>query len=292
MLAAAQYGVSEIANWDAYAEKIGRWVAEAVGQGARLLVFPEYGAMELAALFGPKLRANVRRQVEELQHLLEPFLALHCDLAYRHGVYLLAGSFPVREGRAFVNRAHFFAPDGRCHAQDKLVLTPWERENWGMAPGATLNVFETAIGRIGVNVCYDAEFPLLARQHAEAGAELLLVPSATDTLAGHHRVRVACRARAVENQLYVVHAPLLSGASWSEAIDVNVGAAGIFAPCDRGLPDDGVLAEGELNWPAWIYAHLDLAALRAVREEGDVRNLRDWQAQRQWAATPATVVRL
>jgi predicted amidohydrolase len=113
----------------------------------------------------------------------------------------------------------------------------------------------------------------------EAGAALILVPSCTDTLAGYCRVRVGCQARALENQCYVVQAPTVGEASWSEAVDVNVGAAGVFAPPDRGMPDDGVLARGELNQPGWVYADLDLAAIKQVRSHGQVLNYRDWERQ-------------
>jgi predicted amidohydrolase len=62
-------------------------------------------------------------------------------------------------------------------------------------------------------------------------------------------------------------------------VDVNVGAAGMFAPPDRGLPDNGVVALGHLNRPGWVYADLDLEALRRVRREGQVLNARDWVRQ-------------
>ncbi|WP_083250574.1 nitrilase-related carbon-nitrogen hydrolase [Acidihalobacter aeolianus] len=139
--------------------------------------------------------------------------------------------------------------------------------------------FDVELGCIGVNVCYDVEFPLLSRRHVEAGAELLLAPSCTDTLAGYHRVRIGCQARAMENQCYVVQAPTVGEAPWSEAVDVNVGAAGVYAPPDRGLPDDGVVAVGRLNAPGWMFAEVDPARIADVRREGQVFNHRDWDGQ-------------
>lgn len=278
-LAAAQYDIGCFADWDDYAAKLRDWVARAADAGARLLVFPEYGAMELASLFPLPVRADLAAQIEAMQPLLDGFLNLHAELAARHGVLILAASFPVRTAAGYRNRAHLFAPGGGLGHQDKLQMTRFENERWLIRGGDLPRVFDTELGCIGVNVCYDVEFPLLSRRQIEAGAELLLAPSCTDTLAGYHRVRIGCQARALENQCYVVQAPTVGEAPWSEAVDVNVGAAGVYAPPDRGLPDDGVVAVGRLNAPGWVFAEVDPARIADVRREGQVFNHRDWDGQ-------------
>ncbi len=63
-----------------------------------------------------------------------------------------------------------------------------------------LKAFETSIGKLGILICYDNEFPMLGRRLAEMGVELVLAPSCTDTLAGSYRVRIGAQARALENQ--------------------------------------------------------------------------------------------
>jgi predicted amidohydrolase len=166
-------------------------------------------------------------------------------------------------------------------------MTRFENEQWHISAGETAKVFETRFGRVAINVCYDAEFPLIARSQAEAGAHVILVPSCTDTIAGYHRVRVGCQARALENQCSVVQAPLVGTADWSEAVDVNLGAAGVFVPPDRGFPSDGVIALGTLNDSQWLYAEIDLSAVESVRNEGQVFNYRDWP--RQWAKVDDSV---
>lgn len=236
--------------------------------------------MSLAALFDEATRDDLNLQVIALQTLRERYVDLHRRLARTHGVYLLAGSFPwtLDDGRT-VNRAWLCAPTGNADFQDKQIMTRFERESWQISGAPTLKVFDTAHGRIAVNLCYDCEFPLLARAQAEAGAELILVPSCTDTPAGYHRVRVGCQARALENQCIVVQSPLVGEAPWSAAVDVNVGAAGVFGPPDRGFPDDGVLALGTMNRAQWLYADIDLAAVAAVRRDGQVFNHRHWPEQ-------------
>jgi predicted amidohydrolase len=279
-LAAAQFPVFEPGDWAAFERTVIQWVAEAAANDARLLVFPEYAAMSLPALFDTRVRADLALQVCAMQDLCERYVELHRGLAQRHGVYLLAGSFPWRldDGRV-VNRAWFFAPDGRADFQDKQLMTRFERETWNVSGNKGLKVFDTALGCIAVNICYDSEFPLLARAQAEAGAQLILVPSCTDAPAGYHRVRTGCQARALENQCLVVQSPLVGEAPWSPAVDVNVGAAGVFGPPDRGFPDDGVLAFGEMNHAQWLYVDIDLAAVERVRREGQVFNFRHWTEQ-------------
>jgi predicted amidohydrolase len=278
-VAAAQYPIEFLGDWQRLEDKLAGMVAEAAGAGAKLLLFPEYGSMELASLFPQEVYGDLHRQIERMQELLARYLDLHRSLATQHALYLVASSYPVRVEGEFRNRAYVFGPNGGIGFQEKLVMTRFENERWFIKPGQTARVFDTSFGRIGVNVCYDVEFPLIARRQVEAGADLIVVPSCTDTLAGYYRVRVGCQARALENQCFVVQAPTVGEASWSQAVDVNVGAAGVFAPPDRGLPDDGVVARGELNVPGWVYADLDLEAIRRVRTQGQVLNSRDWARQ-------------
>lgn len=293
-VAAAQYPIDRVTSWQAYKAKLIRWIEPAAREGAQLLVFPEYAGMELASLFGAEVERDLARQLDAVAGLEAQVAGLHRDLARRHGVHLLAGSLPVRaaDGSGFRNRAVLTAPDGRAGAQDKIVMTRFEREQWGVSGGSELAVFETALGRVGVAICYDAEFPLLARCLVEAGAELILVPSCTDTRHGYHRVRVGAQARALENQCLVVHSPTVGSAPWSPAVDINVGTAGVYGPPDVGFPEDGVLARGRPEQPMWLFAELDLERMAEVRERGQVLNHRDWPEQGTGEGLPVRMVAL
>jgi predicted amidohydrolase len=114
---------------------------------------------------------------------------------------------------------------------------------------------------------------------AEAGAEMILVPSCTERISGYHRVRIGARARALENQLVTVLSPTVGEAIWSPAVDHNTGAAGIYLPSEQMLAEDGILAEGAINKPQWVTAKIDLAGLRLLRSEGEMRNFADWDCQ-------------
>jgi predicted amidohydrolase len=279
-VAAAQYPLEALAQWSDFRAKLERWVAEAAGHGAQLLVFPEYFSLELTSLFGATVARSLPLSLSKLQRSLADFLALCRGLAQTHRVYLCAGSYPVQiDDARYCNRSYFFWPTGHCEFQEKLQMTRFESEQWGVSAGAGLKVFVTEFGKVAINICYDSEFPLFARYQVEQGADILLVPSCTDTLAGYHRVRIGCQARALENQCYVVQAPTVGDCPWSAAMDKNVGAAGVFTPVDHGFPANGILARGELNKPQWVYADLPLADIARVRQEGQVFNYRDWPGQ-------------
>jgi predicted amidohydrolase len=279
-LAAAQYNIGFLKSWDDYSAKIARWVADAADNGAKMLLFPEYFSMELASLFPEEVYKSLSKQLSEMQTLLPDFVMLFSDMAEQHGVHIVAGSFPVRmEDGSYRNRSFLFRPDGTTDHQDKLQMTRFENEHWLITGGEEIKTLDTEFGRIGINICYDSEFPMIARKQVEAGADLILVPSCTDTLAGYHRVRIGCQARALENQCYVVQSPTVGQAPWSEAVDVNIGAAAVYTPVDYGYPDNGILAIGELNQAQWVYAEIDLASIAHIRQTGQVFNYRDWPGQ-------------
>lgn len=287
-VAACEYPIDRPASWAAWEGKLRALCVAAAGLGAGLLVFPEYAGMELAALLPEEDGADLERSIRGLQPLREAYLAAHRELAVELGVTILAGSFPWESGGVFVNRAWLCTPDGRTREQDKVVMTRFERELWHIHPGDKLRVFDIPGVRVGVLICYDSEFPLLARQLCEAGADVLLVPSCTDTEAGYHRVMLSCRARALEQQCFVVQSPTSGAAEWSPALDVNTGKAGVFTPVDITFPNDGVLACGAPAETApWLIADLPLARLASVRRHGQVRNAADWPEQLRVSAAVA-----
>jgi predicted amidohydrolase len=283
-IATAQYDISFLEDWQAYQQKIERWVAQAAGQDAKILVFPEYFSMELASLFGQEVYSSLSKQLAAMQSLHDNFTKLFKNLAEKHQCIIQSGTFPVRTDTGiYRNRAYLFMPDGHFDYQDKLMMTRFENEQWLIKGGNELKCFETEYGKIAINICYDSEFPLLARKQVEAGCVLILVPSCTDTLAGYHRVKIGCQARALENQCYVVQSSLVGNAAWSEAVDVNVGVAAIYTPVDRGFPDDGILSAGTFNAVQWVIAEISPKDCETVRKQGQVFNYRDWPLQRAFA---------
>ena len=278
-VASAQYPIGQPKSLHEWEDKIAVWVKSGAATGASLLVFPEYAAIEQAAAFGPEVSGDLKATLTKVAELAGSRVALHADLAKKHNVHILVGSGPTlkSDGR-FVNAAQLVTPKGGIGEQEKLVMTPFER-GWGISAGASVRVFETAIGTFGIAICYDSEFPLLVHAMADAGAEVVLVPSCTERISGYHRVRTGSLARALENTIATVQSPTVGDAPWSPAVDFNAGAAGIYVPSEHGVSDTGVFAEGTLNKAEWVTATIDLARLRRVRDSGEMRNRFDWDLQ-------------
>ena len=290
-IAAAAYPLDWFDSFDACADKITRWVAEAAGQGAQLLVFPEYGAMELASLGGRAVAADLEGALSEVARHKPALDALHVRLAAQHGVFILGASGPVFTGNRPVNRATLYGPEGIVGHQDKQIMTRFEREDWDVVPGQDgMTLFDTPLGRLGVVICYDSEFPLLSRALAEAGVEILLAPSCTETEAGFHRVRIGSMARALENQCVAVHAPLVGDAEWCVGVEINTGSASIYGPPDRDWPANGILAEGVRNAPGWVYAKVSRQQVADTRADGVVLTLKHWPEQAERLAVPVHTV--
>ncbi len=100
-------------------------------------------------------------------------------LAGKYGVRYCRGNtaLPASQRQDRRSRAPL-CPNGKVGMQDKLVMTRFEREKWDIAAGGPVRVFDTVFGRIGISICYDVEFPLIARAQAEAGATIILAPPA------------------------------------------------------------------------------------------------------------------
>ena len=278
-IAAACYPVGRPASFRDWQDGMARWVADAAGRGADLLVFPEYGAMDLAAL-DPGAGADLDRAVSSVSRRLPASWDHLAELAAHHGVHVLAPSGPVGARGSAVNRAALIAPASGRAVQDKRVLTPYERDVWRLGPGgAALSAIDTDLGRLGVLICYDAEFPALARGLVEAGAWAILVPSCTETARGRARVTIAARARALEGQCVTALAMTTSAADdpgWCEPVGASTGAAGVYGPPDRGFPPDGILAQGAIDAPGWTVADADPEAVATARREGEVAGLAHW----------------
>lgn len=251
------------------------FVESADAYHCHFLVLPELFTVQTFTSWGGKLES--RAAMERLADEYDQYRSFMVELARKHQLYVVGGSHPVREGKAIYNRCHLFSPTGAVYEQDKLHLTPVERELWGFASGSTLRVFDTAMGRVSMLVCYDVEFPELSRVMTMAGATILFVPFSTDEKQAYWRVRHSAQARAVENSIYVVLAGNAGNLPMTSYL-LNYARSAILTPCDFGFPQAGVAAEADPNVETVVIADLDLAALDQHRDAGSVRLLHDRRA--------------
>lgn len=288
-IAVARYRIGAPAGFDAFAARQRQELEAAAAAGARIAVLPEYLSLELAATFDAGIQRDLAASLAAIQRYRQPWLQLFAGLARDLDLHVVAGTFLLDTGHGrYRNRCDWLTPQGTHLWQDKLQLTGFEQATGLIDGGDVLKVFEIDGIRAGVAVCYDSEFPLPVRAQYEAGARLLVVPSCTDTEAGATRVRVGCLARALENRMFVAQSVTAGEAGWSPALDVNTGEAAVYAPMDRGFPDDGVLARTADGQP-WTVAELDFAAFQASRAQAQVANDRDWPGQWRPALQRAVV---
>jgi len=183
----------------------GRLIADAAAAGAKLVALPEY-----FPLIGADDTARVAAREAESQGPIQAFLA---DAARRHGIWIVGGSIPLfaRDATKLLNTCLVFDDSGRQMARyDKIHLFGFSKGDEHYDEAATIEAgdrvvaFDGPFGRIGLAICYDLRFPELFRAMGEV--DLVIVPAAFTDTTGRAHWELLLRARAVENQCYVLAA--------------------------------------------------------------------------------------
>jgi deaminated glutathione amidase len=219
-----------------------RLIAEAAADGAQLVLLPEYFCF---MGFKDTDKLSIREAYRDGP--IQRFLA---DAARRHGVWVIGGTLPLTapEPERVLNTTLVFDPQGNEAARyDKIHLFSFEKgtESFNEArtirPGDTVTTFDAPFGRVGLSVCYDLRFPELYRKLGDCA--LIVVPSAFTYTTGRAHWETLLRARAVENQCYVLaaaqggthetgrrtwgHSMLID--PWGEIVSVREEGAGVVA---------------------------------------------------------------
>lgn len=271
-----QYGLRPVADFQAFARQVENLVDMGDDYDADIIVFPELLSSQLiTCLEAPEVNDHGRLMRQLSERFTAEFDALFDRLAIAYDRILLAGTHPRWMGGKFCNVASVFVPRHEPIHQPKLHLTPTEREEWRFDPGNDLAVVETYFGRFGVSICYDVQFPEIARVQVDHGMQLLLVPYLTDNRRGHRRVATCAQARGVENQIYVATAGMVGSLPLVTDLTAQYAQSGIYTPSDFAFPVDGVAAEATPNTEMGVVADLDLALLDRARSNGSVLNFQD-----------------
>jgi predicted amidohydrolase len=274
-VASLQYFIRPVLTWDQFRDQIDGLIETAEDYHCRLIVFPEYFTVQLLTL------GNVKRpmqdQIRELSKQVPRFVEMMGKLAKDNNLYIVAGTIPTLDEKENVirNECYFFGPTGRHGMQGKIHMTRFETEDWIVHPHEQLRVFETQFGRVAITICYDVEFPEIARAAARMGANILIVPSCTDERQGYLRVRYCAQARAIENQMYVIQSCTVGSLPMVPAVSLNYGQASILTPSDFPFSRDGILAEGVPNQESMVIGELNLQTITESRDSGTVIPLRD-----------------
>ncbi|MBW3567372.1 MAG: GNAT family N-acetyltransferase [Proteobacteria bacterium] len=242
------------------------------GYNADFALFPEYFNAPLMGRYNELSPAEAMRKLAGYtDEITEQFK----NLAISYNINIVAGSMPVYEETGLYNVAFLFRRDGTYERQYKLHATPDEKKYWGTRGGNRLRVFDTDSGRIGILICYDAEFPELPRLLADQGMQMLFVPYWVDTKNGYLRVQRCAQARAIENECYVAITGSVGNLPRVENADIQYSQAAIYTPADFAFPHDGIAAESTPNTETTLIVDLDLEKLKELRDEGAVQNYRD-----------------
>jgi len=184
-----------------------RLIAQAAQSGAELVALPEYFCV-LGRRDTDKLAVAERAGDGPIQRFL-------AGTARRHGLWLIGGSMPIAGADAAhaLNSNCVFAPDGTLAARyDKIHLFAFDNGSEHYDEARTLNAGSTPVAlqtgalRVGLSICYDLRFPELYRALAQPPCDVLSVPSAFTYTTGRAHWELLLRARAVENQCYVLAA--------------------------------------------------------------------------------------
>ncbi|MDX1964763.1 MAG: carbon-nitrogen hydrolase family protein [Pirellulales bacterium] len=201
-----------------------KWVALAAAENARLVVLPElfacYGDLELT--------------VNQAEPLDGPLVTQMRHWAEKAGIWLVAGSIAERAGESVFNTTVTLDPKGNVVGTYRkrhmfnidLAQRVSSCESKFFAAGDALSQLPTPLGQLGVSICYDLRFPEQFRELASLGLEILAIPAAFTQTTGRDHWELLVRARALENQCYVLaanqvgeHSPLMSSYGHSCIVD-------------------------------------------------------------------------
>ncbi|VBB44511.1 Hydrolase YhcX [uncultured Desulfatiglans sp.] len=269
-LGTVQWQMRLFSSLDELLQQVEFFVDAISGYNADLILFPELFNAPLLAQFDQEDPPEAMRSLAEYTDRIREEMV---KMALSYNINIVAGSLPQYDGEHLYNVSHLCRRDGTWDTQFKLHITPDEEKYWGLQGGPELRVFDTDVGKIGIQICFDVEFPELARIQADRGMQILLVPFWTDTKNGYLRVRRCAQARAIENECYVAISGSVGNLPKVENMDIQYAQTAIFTPSDFAFPHDAIAAEATPNTEMTLLADLDLDLLKEVRYQGSVRNL-------------------
>lgn len=263
IVACIQFSYKPIGSFKEFAKNIENLLKQS--RGSDFVVFPETFTLELQYLI-PEF------DFSKLHRYTEDYINLFTYFSQKNGQYIIAGSHIIVENDKEYNTSYLFCPEGSILTHRKTHLFPLEAK-MGVTPGNKIDVFDTKKAKMGIAICYEMEFPEVARKLTLKGADLIFCPSYTIGEHGFWRVRHCCQARAIENQIYVVHSCMV-GKSPLNGME-GWGKSSILSPCEEPWQPNGIIAEAKVNEEMVITANLDLKVLHKKRKRGAATTLKD-----------------
>ena len=230
-LATVQFQARAVKDFAAFIKQVEYFVDVAADYRSDFVTFPELFSLPLLSF--EKKSLTPMEAIDRLTEHRQPLVDALSEMALRYNINIIGGSHPTLTDDGDIhNVAYVCLRDGSVHAQEKIHPTPNEAYWWKIKGGDSVDVIQTDCGPIGVLICYDSEFPELARRLCDEGARILFVPFCTDSRQGYMRVRYCSQARAIENQCFVVMSGNVGNLPGVDNMDIQYAQSCIITPCD------------------------------------------------------------
>ncbi|MBB3035227.1 GNAT family N-acetyltransferase [Alteriqipengyuania lutimaris] len=273
-IATCQLQARAVSGFDEFMRHVEYFVDVAADYESDFILFPELFTLML--LSAEEKELSPIEAIEALSRYTPRIRQKLSEMALAYNINIIGGSHPTRMDDGDIhNVAYVCLRDGSIHAQEKIHPTPNEAYWWNIKGGDSIDAIPTDCGPIGVLICYDSEFPELARRLVDEGARIIFVPFCTDSRQGYMRVRYCAQARAIENQCFTVLSGNVGNLPNVANMDIQYAQSCILTPCDFPFARDGIAAEASENVETLTISDVNLADLSWARAEGTVRNLAD-----------------
>lgn len=273
-IATCQLQARAVSDFNEFMRSIKYFVDVAADYESDFIVFPELFTLMLLSAEEDEL--SPQEAIEALSEYTPKIRQALSEMALAYNINIIGGSHPTRMPDGDIhNVAYVCLRDGSIYAQEKIHPTPNEAYWWNIKGGDSIDAIPTDCGPVGVLICYDSEFPELARRLVDEGARIIFVPFCTDSRQGYMRVRYCAQARAIENQCYVVMSGNVGNLPNVANMDIQYAQSCILTPCDFPFARDGIAAEASENVETLTISDVNLSDLQWARAEGTVQNLAD-----------------
>ena len=272
-LGLVQWQMRLFPDFEALVDQIEYFIDAVSDYKSDFVMFPEFFNAPLMEKYNHMGEADaIRKLAGYTPRLLDVFR----EFSVSYNVNIITGTMPhLEEDGTLTNISYLCRRNGTYESYRKIHITPSEVSSWGMSGGDKVEVFETDCGKIGIVICYDVEFPELARLYADQGMNLLFVPFLTDTQNGYMRVRSCAMARAIENECYVAIAGCVGNLPKVNNMDIQYAQSAVFTPSDFAFPNNQIKAEATPNTEMTLVVDVDLSLLKELHEYGSVHTLKD-----------------
>lgn len=288
IVACSQYQSRNIFSIQEFENHVKDHLEQAYRKGAKLILFPEFLAVELLTLDPtpyPEQSAMEAMFRDYAVRYTDYLAKLFTEAAKKYQMAIAAGTHFVynADEDKYRNTAFVYLPDGTVFRQNKIhraIEMVYNRHM--MTPGDEIGTFDYEGTRVSINVCYDNSFPESARISQSLGADLILSPVCAFDEYGKTEQALFCRARASENFLFDINAQMVGQIAFPYHLPYGStysGRSGIYCPIHPAMSLDGILAQAKDGEDQVIIADLNVERLHQLRETKQVGVLNDWRGE-------------